>query len=94
MKNIFIISILVVLFFSIIKFFEVKYVRKDEDFKGIKEYVQDAIIAMMSSIISTYLYYTNEKSINEMLNIVTDNKETNTLIGTEKVEVFTDKPNF
>jgi hypothetical protein len=94
MKNIFIISILVVLFFSIIKFFEVKYVRKDEDFKGIKEYVQDAIIAMMSSIISTYLYYTNEKSINEMLNIVTDNKEPNTLIGTEKVEVFTDKPNF
>lgn len=94
MKNIFIISILVAILFSIIKFVEVKYIRKDEVFKGIKEYIQDALIVLISSIISTYIYYTNEHNLNEMLNVVTDTKDTNTLIGTEKVEVFTDNPNF
>jgi hypothetical protein len=94
MQNIFIISTLVVLLFAIFKFFEVKYVRKDEEFKGIKEYVRDAAAVMMATIISTYIYFTNEKNINELFNVVTDNKQPSTIIGSEKVEVFTDKPNF
>lgn len=94
MQNIFIISTLVVLLFAIFKFFEVKYVRKDEEFKGIKEYVRDAAAVMMATIISTYIYFTNEKNINELFNVVTDNKQPSNIIGSEKVEVFTDKPNF
>lgn len=94
MQNIFIISTLVVLIFAFFKFFEIKYIRKDEEFKGIKEYVRDAVVVMMSTIISTYIYFSNEKNINELFNVVTDNKQSNTIIGSEKVEVFTDNPNF
>lgn len=93
MQNIFIISILVVFVYIFFKAIEVKYIIKDEEFKGIKEYVRDASAVMMSAIISTYLYFTNEKSITELFNVVTDEKQNN-IIGSEKVEVFTDNPNF
>lgn len=94
MQNIFIISTLVVLVFILFKFFEIKYIHKDDEFKGIKEYVRDAGFVLMSTIVSTYIYFTNEKNINELFNVVTDNKNISTVIGSEKVEVFTDNPSF
>jgi hypothetical protein len=94
MQNIFIISTLVVLVFIILKAIEVKYIIKDEEFKGIKEYVRDAVAVIMSALISTYVYFTNERSITELFIVVTDDKQNNSIIGSEKVEVFTDNPNF
>jgi hypothetical protein len=94
MQNIFIISTLVVLVFIILKAIEVKYIIKDDEFKGIKEYVRDAVAVMMSALISTYVYFTNERSITELFIVVTDDKQNNSIIGSEKVEVFTDKPTF
>ena len=93
MQNIFIISILVVFAYIFFKVIEVKYIIKDDEFKGIKEYVRDVSAVMMATIISTYIYFTNEKSIIELFNVVTDDKQNN-MIGSEKVEVFTDNPNF
>jgi len=94
MQNIFIISTLVVLVFIILIAIEVKYIIKDEEFKGIKEYVRDAVAVIMSALISTYVYFTNERSITELFIVVTDDKQNNSIIGSEKVEVFTDNPNF
>lgn len=91
MQNVFIISTCVVLFFAILKYIEVRYVQKEEEQgKGIKEYVRDGIIVYLSTIISAYFYFTFENSILAFFNVVTDNKN----VIMEKVEVFTDSPNF
>jgi len=91
MQNVFIISTCVVIFYAILKFIEVKYIQKEEEYnKGIKEYVRDGIIIYLSTILSAYFYFTFEKTILEFFNVVTDNKN----VIMEKVEVFTDSPNF
>jgi len=90
MQNVFIISTLVVFFFAIIKFIEIRFVQKDIEFKGIKEYVRDGIIVYLSTIVSSYVYFAFEKNISDFFNVVTSNKN----VLPEKAEVFTDSPNF
>lgn len=90
MQNVFIISTLVVFFFAIIKFIEIRFVQKDTEFKGIKEYVRDGIIVYLSTIVSSYVYFAFEKNISDFFNVVTSNQNSIPV----KAEVFTDSPNF
>jgi len=90
MQNIFIISFLAVGFYVLAKFVEIKFIKKGVPFRGIKEHVQETIVIFISTLIGSSFYFIFEKNIHEFFNVVTDNKN----IVLDKVEIFTDTPNF
>ena len=58
MENIFIVSFLVTVFFTGFKFFESKYLEKDE--KPLKVLVRDAIIVFVCSVIACFIFFNCE----------------------------------
>ena len=65
-----------------------KYIEKN--LKPLKVLVRDAIIVMICSIISTYIYFNIDKNIVEFFNIITNNR----IIEPSITPVFTDHPGF
>jgi hypothetical protein len=62
----------------------------EKDLKPLKTVIRDAIIVMICSIVSTYLYFNVDKSIMEFFNVITNNK----IVEPSATQVFTDTPGF
>ena len=88
MEKIFIISIAITCLYCLIRFIEMKFI--DKDLKPLKTVVRDAIIVMICSIVSTYIYFNVDKSIMEFFNVITNN----TVVQPSVTQVFTDTPGF
>ena len=88
MEKVFIIAILITCLFCFAKFIEMKFV--DKEMKPLKVYVRDAIIVLMCSIASTFLYFNLDSNVTEFFNVVTDNK----VVTPMNTQIFTDEPGF
>jgi len=88
MENIFIVSFLVMVFFTGFKFFESKYLEKDE--KPLKVLVRDAIIVFVCSVIACFIFFNCEGYINDFFNAVTETK----VLNAQNTQIFTDAPGF
>jgi RsiW-degrading membrane proteinase PrsW (M82 family) len=88
MENIFIIAFLVTLFFTAFKFFESKYLEKEE--KPLKVIVRDAIIVFVCSVASGVIYFNCEEYIRDFFNAVTETK----VLNANNTQIFTDAPGF
>jgi len=88
MENLFLFAIFTTILFVLLKVVEMKYLEKE--FKPLKYIVRDAMIVFGSSICAAYCVFYMKGSINDFLNIVTENKTLNM----ETTEVFTDMPGF
>jgi hypothetical protein len=62
----------------------------DKEMKPLKVYVRDAIIVLMCSIASTFLYFNLDSNVTEFFNVVTDNK----VVTPTNTQIFTDEPGF
>jgi hypothetical protein len=88
MENIFIVSFLITIFFTAFKIFESKYLEKEE--KPLKVIVRDAIIVLVCSITSTFIYFNCEGYIHDFFNAVTETK----VLNAANTQIFTDAPGF
>ena len=88
MNNLLSLAILITLLFCFTKFVEMKYL--DKEFKPLKIVVRDALIVFICSMVASYLIFNMSGSINDFLNIVTENKTMNM----ESAKIFTDTPGF
>jgi hypothetical protein len=88
MENIFIVSFLVTIFFSAFKFFESKYLEKEE--KPLKVLVRDAIIVFVCAVIACFIFFNCEGYINDFFNAVTETK----VLNAQNTQIFTDAPGF
>jgi len=88
MENLFLIAVVSTLLFLIIKFVEMKYL--DEEMKPMKVIVRDAVIVFVSSIVASYGFVYSNSSINDFLNVITENKTMNM----DSTQIFTDNPGF
>lgn len=89
MLKVVVLSFLITILYSIIKFLEVKYF--DATQKPLKFVIRDALIVLVSSLICLFIFFQFEKEIMDFFNIVTEDK--NILIN-KKVDVFVDNPGF
>ena len=62
----------------------------EKDLKPLKILVRDAIIVMICSIVSTYIYFNVDRNIMEFFNVITNN----TVVESSSTQVFTDTPGF
>jgi len=62
----------------------------DKEMKPLKMYVRDAIIVMICSLASTFLYFSLDSNVAEFFNVVTDNK----VVTPTNTQIFTDEPGF
>ncbi len=88
MENLFLIAVVSTLLFLIIKFVEMKYL--DQEMKPMKVIVRDAVIVFVSSIVASYGFVYSNSSINDFLNVITENKTMNM----DSTQIFTDNPGF
>ena len=88
MENIFIIAFLVTILFSAFKFFESKYLEKEE--KPLKVIVRDAIIVFVCSVVSSFIFFNCQEYINEFFNVVTETK----VLNANNTQIFTGAPEF
>lgn len=88
MQKVFIISILVTILFSLIKFAEMKFI--DKKMKPLKYMVRDMMIVFGCTILATFVYFHLDKNVTEFFNIVTENKT----IHPSTTQIFTDEPGF
>jgi hypothetical protein len=88
MENIFIIAVLVTVFFSAFKFFESKYLEKEE--KPLKVLVRDAIIVFVCAVTSSFIFFNCEEYIHDFFNVVTETK----VLNANNTQIFTGAPEF
>ena len=88
MQKVAIIACLVVFIFCIVKFLEMKYL--DKEWKPMKTLVRDIIIVFGSTSLGAFIYFHMDGSVNDFLNIVTENKSLNV----SAPQIFTDEPGF
>ena len=83
-----ILSTLVTILFSVLKFFEMKYI--DKETKPMKLFVRDSIIVFICTLLSSYVFFSYDAYITDFFNVVTDSK----VINPANTQVFTDVPGF
>jgi hypothetical protein len=88
MENLFLFAIFTTILFVLLKLVEMKYLEKE--FKPLKYIVRDAVIVFSSSLAAAYGFFYTKGSIDDFLNIVTENKTLNM----EATQIFTDTPGF
>ena len=88
MENLFLIAIVSTLLYLVVKFVEMKYL--DQETKPLKEVARDALIVFISTIVASYGFVYSNSSINDFLNIITENK----IMNTDSTQIFTDNPGF
>ena len=88
MEKVFIITILVVFFFALIKFIEAKYFAKEQ--KALKYTVRDGIFVAMSAFFGGFILFNMEYTISDFISMMTGNKT----IHSGTTQIFTDDPGF
>lgn len=88
MEREFILSILVSVIFSILKFIEMKYI--DKEAKPMKLFVRDSIVVFICTLLASHLFFSFDIYITDFFNVVTDTK----VINPANTQVFTDVPGF
>jgi hypothetical protein len=88
MEKIMTISVLIVIFFFIIKILEMKYI--DKEWKPLRIIVRDMFIVFISSLCGSFFAFYFNNSINEFFNIVTQKK----VLNSDQAQVFTGEPGF
>jgi len=88
MENLFLFAIFTTILFVLLKLVEMKYLEKE--FKPLKYIVRDAALVFSSSLAAAYGFFYMKGSIDDFLNIVTENKTLNM----ETTQIFTDTPGF
>jgi hypothetical protein len=83
-------SSLTTLLFVVFKFVENKYLAREEEQKPLKEWVRDAIVVFLCSLVVGYLLITFGDNINDFYNVLTDTKTMNPAA----TQIFTDEPGF
>ena len=62
----------------------------DKELKPLKLLVRDSLIVMISSVVSTFLFFNMDYSLSEFFNVVTETKT----INPSTTPIFTDEPGF
>lgn len=88
MEKIVIVSLLVTFFYCVFKFVEMKYLDKQD--KPLKHIVRDAIVVLICSIFSTFIFFNLENYISDFFNAVTETK----VLNSNNTQIFTDTPGF
>jgi hypothetical protein len=83
-----IISTLVTVLFSVLKFIEMKYI--DKESRPMKLFVRDSILVFICTFVCCYVFFTFDVYITDFFNVVTDSK----IINPANTQVFTDVPGF
>ena len=83
-----ILSTLVTILFSVLKFIEMKYIDKEN--KPMKLFVRDSIIVFICTLLCSYVFFSFDVYITDFFNVVTDSK----VINPANTQVFTDVPGF
>ena len=58
--------------------------------KPVKHLVQETIIVLFCSIVSTFIYFSIDSKIAEFFSVVTNSK----IVDTNATQIFTDEPGF
>ena len=89
MEKEFIVAILITLFFSILKYIEIRYI--DKESQPLKYSVRDAIKVFFASFLGIYIFSKWNNSITDFVNTITN---TPVLESTITPVIFTDEPGF
>ena len=82
------ISAMITVLYFVAKIMEMKFI--DKELKPLKFLIRDSVIVFCSSMVSLFAFSSMNGSVNDFMNVVTNNKSLN-LASTE---VFTDEPGF
>jgi len=82
------ISAMITVLYFVAKIMEMKFI--DKELKPLKFLIRDSVIVFCSSMVSLFAFLSMNGSVNDFMNVVTNNKSLN-LASTE---VFTDEPGF
>jgi hypothetical protein len=88
MEKEFAFSLLVLLFYSVFKFVEMKYIERE--WKPLKLLIRDGLIVFVSSLASAVIFIQYHQSFSNFFNVITDNK----MLDTSNTKVYTDIPTF
>jgi len=88
MEKIMTISAMITVLYFVAKIMEMKFI--DKELKPLKFLIRDSVIVFCSSMVSLFAFLSMNGSVNDFMNVVTNNKSLN-LASTE---VFTDEPGF
>lgn len=88
MEKEFAFSLIIVLFYSLMKFAEMKFIEKE--MKPLKILIRDSFLVFISSFVGSYLFINYHQTFSNFFSVVTD---TNMLDMTD-TKVYTDKPTF
>lgn len=88
MEKEFAFSLLVSIFYGILKFVEMKYIEKE--WKSVKLLVRDIIMVMISSFVGAVIFVQHHQSFSNFFSVITDN----VMLDTTNTKVYTDMPSF
>jgi hypothetical protein len=88
MEKVFIITVLVVFFYGLIKFIESKYFTKEK--VPLKYTVRDGIFVALSAFCGGFILFNMEYNISDFISMMTGNKS----IHANTTQIFTDDPGF
>ena len=88
MENVFIIGVLVVAVYILLKIVEMKYL--EEEWLPMKVVVRDAIMVFAAALTASFMFFNMNTYIIDFFNVVTDTKT----INTATTQIFTDDPAF
>jgi len=88
MEKEFAFSLLVSIFYGILKFVEMKYIEKE--WKSVKLLVRDIIMVMISSFVGIVIFVQYHQSFSNFFSVITDN----VMLDTTNTKVYTDMPSF
>lgn len=88
MEKMFMLALLITFLFCSMKIIDMKYVSKE--WKPLKTVIRDAVVVLLSSISSLFVFNVSNGTMTDFFNIVTDNK----VLNPAATEVFTGDPGF
>mgnify|MGYP001153016774 CR=1 FL=1 len=81
-------ALLITFLFCSMKIIDMKYVSKE--WKPLKTVIRDAVVVLLASISSLFVFNVSNGTMTDFFNIVTDNK----VLNPAATEVFTGDPGF
>ena len=81
-------SLIIVLFYSLMKFAEMRFI--DKEMKPIKVLIRDSFMVFVSSFVGSYLFINYHQTFSNFFSIVTDKN----MLDMSDTRVYTDKPSF
>lgn len=88
MEKMFMLALLITFLFCSMKIIDMKYVSKE--WKPLKTVIRDAVVVLLASISSLFVFNVSNGTMTDFFNIVTDNK----VLNPAATEVFTGDPGF